>query len=127
MHKLVRSTSEAYSLNDGKAGLVKFLFHDDKLDRPVSSSFVTAWQTALKVHETVAEARMAYAKNLYEMSNELSEIISKTEQTRKAVRAMTTCSIYPRLISLPRRKNSLLVTNAHYRTQKPLWRKARIA
>lgn len=50
------------------------------------SSFVAAWRSSLKLHETIADARIAYAKNLNEMSNELVEIISKTEQTRKSVR-----------------------------------------
>ncbi|KAI0690321.1 Rho GTPase activation protein [Cytidiella melzeri] len=69
MHKLMKTTSEAYTVNDGKAG-----------------SFVAAWRSSLKLHETVADARIAYAKNLNEMSNELLDIISKTEQTRKSTK-----------------------------------------
>ncbi|KAI0339450.1 RhoGAP-domain-containing protein [Trametopsis cervina] len=71
MLKLAKATSEAYTMNDGKAG-----------------SFVNAWRTSLKLHENVADSRLAYAKNLNEMSNELLEIISKTEQTRKSTKEL---------------------------------------
>lgn len=62
-----------------------YLFRAFSLPQPYSS-FVAAWRSSLKLHEVIADARISYAKNLNEMSNELSEIITKTDHTRKSVR-----------------------------------------
>lgn len=50
------------------------------------STFVTAWQASLKVHETVAESRIRFAQRLNEMSEELSTLVKEVDKNRKTVR-----------------------------------------
>ncbi|KAF9526110.1 GTPase activating protein [Crepidotus variabilis] len=73
LQKLSRSTSEVYSLNDGKAG-----------------SFVTAWQTSLRIHEMMAENRLRFSQRLNEMSDELSNLVKEVDKNRKQTKELAT-------------------------------------
>ncbi|KIY52957.1 RhoGAP-domain-containing protein [Fistulina hepatica ATCC 64428] len=66
IYKLARTTSEAYSTSDGKAG-----------------TFVKAWQESLKLHEHTAENRIRFAHRLSEMSDDLSNIVREVDKSRK--------------------------------------------
>ncbi|KAF9013584.1 hypothetical protein BDZ89DRAFT_1077094, partial [Hymenopellis radicata] len=55
LQKLSRSTSELYSLNDGKAG-----------------TFVTAWQSSMRIHELMSENRLRLP-NLVTLSKEVDK------------------------------------------------------
>ncbi|KAF8343505.1 Rho GTPase activation protein [Amanita rubescens] len=66
LQKLARATSDAYAVGDGKAG-----------------SYVTAWQTTLRVHEMMAENRLRFSQRLNEMSEELSILAKEVEKNRK--------------------------------------------
>ena len=48
-------------------------------------SFVNAWQSAMKTHETMAENRIRFAQRLNEMSEELNNLSKEVEKTRKQV------------------------------------------
>ncbi|KAF8141964.1 hypothetical protein EV363DRAFT_1249073 [Boletus edulis] len=66
LQKLARSTSEVYSMNDGKAG-----------------SFVHAWQSSMKLHEVMADNRIRFAQRLNEMSDELASLAKEVDKNRK--------------------------------------------
>ncbi|EGN95220.1 hypothetical protein SERLA73DRAFT_95907 [Serpula lacrymans var. lacrymans S7.3] len=66
MQKLARTTSEVYSMNDGKAG-----------------SFVNAWQSSMKIHEVMAENRIRFSQRLNEMSEELASLAKEVDKNRK--------------------------------------------
>lgn len=66
MQKLSRSTAEMYSLNDGKAG-----------------TFVTAWQSSMRIHEQMSENRLRFAQRLNEMSEELVTLSKEVDKNRK--------------------------------------------
>jgi hypothetical protein len=69
LQKLARSTAETYAANDGKAG-----------------TFVTAWQNAMRIHETMGENRLRFANRLNEMSEELASLAKEVDKNRKQVR-----------------------------------------
>ncbi|KAH7885795.1 hypothetical protein F5I97DRAFT_1875464 [Phlebopus sp. FC_14] len=71
LQKLARSTSEVYSMNDGKAG-----------------SFVNAWQSSMKLHETMAENRIRFAQRLNEMSEELASLAKEVDKNRKQTKEL---------------------------------------
>ncbi|KAA1468895.1 GTPase activating protein [Dentipellis sp. KUC8613] len=73
MQKLAKNTSDVYSMNDGKAG-----------------SFVTSWQTAMKIHETMAENRIRFAQRLNEMSEELANLAKEVDKNRKQTKELAT-------------------------------------
>ncbi|EPT01218.1 hypothetical protein FOMPIDRAFT_1145269 [Fomitopsis schrenkii] len=66
MQRLAKATSDAYSASEGKAG-----------------TFVTAWQSALRTHEQMAENRLRFAQRLNEMSQELSTLAKEVDFSRK--------------------------------------------
>ncbi|KZS94584.1 RhoGAP-domain-containing protein [Sistotremastrum niveocremeum HHB9708] len=66
MQKVSKTSSEVYSMNDGKAG-----------------SFVAAWQKSMKVHESIAESRIRFAQRLNEMSEELAQLAKEVDKNRK--------------------------------------------
>ncbi|KAF8972672.1 GTPase activating protein [Flammula alnicola] len=66
LQKLARTSSEVYSLGDGKAG-----------------SFVSAWQSSMRIHEAMAENRLRFAQRLNEMSEELSNLVKEVDKNRK--------------------------------------------
>ncbi|KAK2465708.1 hypothetical protein APHAL10511_002252 [Amanita phalloides] len=71
LHKLARSTSDAYALGDGKAG-----------------SYVAAWQTTLRVHEMMAENRLRFSQRLNEMSDELAILAKEIDKNRKQTKEL---------------------------------------
>ncbi|PPQ63369.1 hypothetical protein CVT24_005634 [Panaeolus cyanescens] len=73
LQKLARSTSEVYALNDGKAG-----------------SFVSAWQSSMRIHETMAENRLRFAQRLNEMSDELNTLAKEVDKNRKQTKDLAT-------------------------------------
>ncbi|PAV19574.1 GTPase activating [Pyrrhoderma noxium] len=66
MHKLSKTTSEVYSMNEGKAG-----------------TFVNAWQSSLKIHEAMADNRIRFAQRLNEMSEDLATLAKEVDKNRK--------------------------------------------
>ncbi|KAF5362023.1 hypothetical protein D9756_002638 [Leucocoprinus leucothites] len=73
LQKITRSTSETYAMNDGKAG-----------------SFVSAWQSSMRVHEMMAENRLRFAQRLNEMSEELTTLVKEVEKNRKQTKELAT-------------------------------------
>ncbi|KAH7905642.1 Rho GTPase activation protein [Hygrophoropsis aurantiaca] len=71
LQKLSRSTSEVYSMNDGKAG-----------------SFVNAWQSTMKIHEIMAENRIRFSQRLNEMSDELASLAKEVDKNRKQTKEL---------------------------------------
>ncbi|PFH51020.1 hypothetical protein AMATHDRAFT_85386 [Amanita thiersii Skay4041] len=71
LQKLARGTSDAYGLTDGKAG-----------------SFVSAWQSALRVHEMMAENRLRFSQRLNEMSEELATLAKEVDKNRKQTKEL---------------------------------------
>ncbi|KAI5993366.1 hypothetical protein EDC04DRAFT_2872677 [Pisolithus marmoratus] len=72
LQKLARSTSELYSMNDGKAG-----------------SFVAAWQSSMRLHELMAENRIHFAHRLNEMSEELASLAKEVDKNRKQTKELS--------------------------------------
>ncbi|KAJ3564528.1 hypothetical protein NP233_g8237 [Leucocoprinus birnbaumii] len=60
-------------MNDGKAG-----------------SFVSAWQSSMRVHEMMAENRLRFAQRLNEMSEELTTLVKEVEKNRKQTKELST-------------------------------------
>ncbi|KAJ3789826.1 Rho GTPase activation protein [Lentinula aff. detonsa] len=73
LQKLARSTSEVYSMNDGKAG-----------------TFVTAWQNSMKIHEVLGDNRIRFSQHLNEMSEELANIAKEVDKNRKSTKELAT-------------------------------------
>ncbi|KXN87662.1 RHO GTPase-activating protein RGD1 [Leucoagaricus sp. SymC.cos] len=73
LQKIARSTSDTYAMNDGKAG-----------------SFVSAWQSSMRVHEMMAENRLRFAQRLNEMSDELATLVKEVEKNRKQTKELAT-------------------------------------
>ncbi|KAI5124260.1 hypothetical protein M0805_005109 [Coniferiporia weirii] len=73
MQKLSKATSEVYSMNDGKAG-----------------TFVNAWQSSMKIHETMAENRIRFAQRLNEMSEDLGTLAKEVDKNRKQTKDLAT-------------------------------------
>ncbi|KIJ55136.1 hypothetical protein M422DRAFT_151215 [Sphaerobolus stellatus SS14] len=73
MQKLSRTSSEVYSLNDGKAG-----------------TFVAAWQTSMRIHEVIAENRFRFAQRLLDISEELLNLCKHVEKSRKETKELAT-------------------------------------
>ncbi|KAI0918050.1 hypothetical protein AcV5_002832 [Taiwanofungus camphoratus] len=71
MQKLTKVTSDAYSVNDGKAG-----------------TFVAAWQSSLKLHEHMAENRIRFAQRLHEMSEDLATLSKEVDKNRKQTKEL---------------------------------------
>ncbi|KAG9309469.1 hypothetical protein JVU11DRAFT_10438 [Chiua virens] len=71
LQKLARSTSDVYSMNDGKAG-----------------SFVHAWQSSMKLHEVMADNRIRFAQRLNEMSDELASLAKEVDKNRKQTKEL---------------------------------------
>ncbi|KAI6124881.1 hypothetical protein EDD16DRAFT_1473803 [Pisolithus croceorrhizus] len=79
LQKLARGTSEVYSMNDGKAG-----------------SFVTAWQSSMRLHELMAENRIRFSHRLNEMSEELASLAKEVDKNRKQTKELA--SRYERVL-----------------------------
>ncbi|KAK7060825.1 Rho GTPase-activating protein [Paramarasmius palmivorus] len=73
LQKLARSTAEVYAMNDGKAG-----------------SFVYAWQTSMRIHDTMGDNRIRFAQRLNEMSDELANIAKEVDKNRKTTKELAT-------------------------------------
>ncbi|TRM65399.1 Rho GTPase activation protein [Schizophyllum amplum] len=73
MQKLARSTTEAYAMNDGKAG-----------------SYVIAWQASVRVHERLAENRLKFSHRLHETSEELLNLSKEVDKSRKLTKDLAT-------------------------------------
>ncbi|KAJ7043580.1 Rho GTPase activation protein [Mycena alexandri] len=73
MHKLARMTADTYGMNDGKAG-----------------SFVTSWQSAMRIHESMGESRLRFAQRLNEMSEELATLAKEVDKNRKQTKDLAT-------------------------------------
>ena len=90
LQKLARTTSEVYALNDGKAGYVTFntligMLHLTLLQKKLRS-FVSSWQSSMRVHEMMADNRIRFSQRLNEMGDELSTLVKEVEKNRKQVR-----------------------------------------
>ncbi|KZT07421.1 RhoGAP-domain-containing protein [Laetiporus sulphureus 93-53] len=72
MLKLAKTTSDAYSMNEGKAG-----------------TYVAAWQSAMKTHEHIADNRIRFAQRLHEMSQELTTLAKEVDSNRKNVKELS--------------------------------------
>lgn len=48
-------------------------------------SFVSAWQSCMRVHEMMAENRLRFAQRLNEMSEELANLVKEVDKNRKQV------------------------------------------
>ncbi len=66
---------------------------------PHRSSFVSAWQSSMRVHEMMAENRLRFAQRLNEMSDELSTLVKEVEKNRKHV-CVLRVFLSPPLLSL---------------------------
>ncbi|KAG8990296.1 hypothetical protein FRB90_001831 [Tulasnella sp. 427] len=73
LQKTARSAHEAYAVSDGKAG-----------------TFVTAWQSTMKLHDVIAENRLKFAARLNEMSEDLANLAKEVEKNRKATKDLAT-------------------------------------
>ncbi|KAF8491785.1 hypothetical protein JB92DRAFT_3005205 [Gautieria morchelliformis] len=73
MQKLARTTSDVYSMNDGKAG-----------------TFVTAWQSSMRIHEVIAENRFRFAQRLSDISEELVNLAKHVDKGRKETKDLAT-------------------------------------
>lgn len=85
MQKLAKSTSEVYSMNDGKAGYVFDLCVPGWYLMQWCRSFVNSWQSCMKIHETMAENRLRFAQRLNEMSEDLAGLAKEVDKNRKQV------------------------------------------
>ena len=85
MQKLAKSTSEVYSMNDGKAGCVGISGVAPFYLIVFPSTFVNSWQSCMKIHETMAENRLRFAQRLNEMSEDLATLAKEVDKTRKQV------------------------------------------
>lgn len=56
-------------------------------------SFVAAWQTSMKIHESMAENRLRFAQRLNEMSEELATLAKEVDKNRKQVYCISLCSV----------------------------------
>ncbi|KAG1899468.1 Rho GTPase activation protein [Suillus fuscotomentosus] len=97
LQKLARTTSEVYSMNDGKAG-----------------SFVGAWQSSMKIHDIMAENRIRFAQRLNEMSDELASLAKEVDKNRKQTKELA--SRYERALqeselNMEKSKNRLEVSS----------------
>jgi len=72
LQKTARSAAEVYAQNEGKAG-----------------SFVTAWQSSMRVHEVMADNRVKFAARLNEMSDELNNLAKEVEKNRKQTKDLS--------------------------------------
>ncbi|KAL0955139.1 hypothetical protein HGRIS_004053 [Hohenbuehelia grisea] len=73
LQKLARTTSDVYSMSDGKAG-----------------TFVNTWQTSMRIHEAMAENRLRFAQRLNEMSDELATLSKEVDKNRKQTKELAT-------------------------------------
>ncbi|KAJ7765400.1 Rho GTPase activation protein [Mycena maculata] len=73
MHKLARMTADTYGMNDGKAG-----------------TFVTSWQSAMRIHESIGDSRMRFSQRLNEMSEELATLAKEVDKNRKQTKELAT-------------------------------------
>ncbi|EEB90971.1 hypothetical protein MPER_10749, partial [Moniliophthora perniciosa FA553] len=73
LQKLARTTSEVYSMNDGKAG-----------------TFVYAWQASMRIHDTMGDNHIRFAQRLNEMSDELANIAKEVDKNRKSTKELAT-------------------------------------
>ncbi|KAG8930277.1 hypothetical protein FRC02_004410 [Tulasnella sp. 418] len=71
LQKAARSALELYSMNEGKAG-----------------SFVTAWQSTMRLHEVIAENRLKFAQRLNEMADELTNLSKEVDKNRKSAKEL---------------------------------------
>lgn len=97
LQKLVRTTSEGYSTGDGKAG-----------------SFVSAWQSSMRLHEVMAENRIRFAQRLNEMSEELASLSKEVDKNRKQTKDLASRyerSLQEAEISMEKSKTRLDVTS----------------
>ncbi|KAJ6607481.1 GTPase activating protein [Mycena sp. CBHHK59/15] len=71
MHKLARMTADTYGMNDGKAG-----------------TFVTSWQSAMRIHESIGDSRVRFSQRLNEMSEELATLAKEVDKNRKQTKEL---------------------------------------
>lgn len=53
---------------------------------------MTAWQLAMKLHDTMGDNRLRFAARLTEMSDDLSNVVKEVDKNRKQVSASTCAS-----------------------------------
>jgi len=88
MQKVAKATSEVYALSDGKAGYDRHRYFNHSVDRcAICSSFVSAWQTSMRIHEMMADNRLRFSQRLNEMSEELNNLVKEVDKNRKQVGA----------------------------------------
>jgi hypothetical protein len=81
----------------------------------IHRSFVTAWQSSMKIHEVMAENRIRFAQRLNEMSDELASLAKEVDKNRKQV----CCIVLHEGISRtsPRPRSWRHATNVHCKNQ----------
>ena len=72
----------------GKPGtLLFYTFGWDAASNFLSQrSFVSSWQSSMRVHEMMADNRIKFSQRLNEMGDELSTLVKEVEKNRKQVR-----------------------------------------
>ena len=85
LQKLARNSVKEYQNSEGKAGCVVYCGKGMTLTLFSVRSFVKSWTTLMRMHETIGEHRIQWAKGLNEMSLELNKIATDCDQERKNV------------------------------------------
>lgn len=76
---MARNSNDLYSRSDGKAGCANSTSCADL------RTFVTAYQTSLRVQEQLAQNRIRFSQRLQEMCEELNGLAREGEKQRKIV------------------------------------------
>ncbi|KIY63658.1 Rho GTPase activation protein [Cylindrobasidium torrendii FP15055 ss-10] len=71
--KLSKTTSDMYATTEAKAG-----------------TFVTAWNSTMRIHDQMAENRLRFAQRLHEMSDELNTLSKEVDKNRKSTKDLAT-------------------------------------
>ncbi|KAG8894882.1 hypothetical protein FRB99_000927 [Tulasnella sp. 403] len=69
LQKAARTAGETYAANDGKSG-----------------TYVTAWQSTMKLHEVIAENRLKFAAQLHQSVEDLANLAREVEKNRKTTK-----------------------------------------
>ena len=69
----------------GRLGNYATSFSDFNSSTFLHRSFVSAWQTSMRIHEMMAENRLRFAQRLNEMSDELNNLAKEVDKNRKQV------------------------------------------
>ena len=85
---------------------------------------MSAWQSSMKIHESMADNRLRFAQRLNEMSEELATLVKEVDKNRKQVRRLNCLFALP-LLNLCRPKTLRRAMSGLCKSQKVLRRNAR--